>query len=268
MIRFTLDDLKPVLALYRRVFGPDAAEANRLRWEWQYRAQPLPPSRRPADVDSPRGPDRRRPVRHHARPLVGEGSGDPGSRGAWTSWSRPNASARAWAKCCSARGISMSGAALGLGLSESSYRLFQKMRWPNVGPVPVLVKPLTRRALRQPNWPMWVNRLVSAVTLPVVRVIARARPLRAEVGGGPAVRRRVHRPVGPARAEVRLRRAARRAVPQLEVLRSAARPLSARRAAPRHRTARLRRVPPPPRTARQGDAAGGLPGRSGRRTPA
>ena len=29
------------------------------------------------------------------------------------------------------------GASLGLGLSESSYRLFQKMRWPNVGPVPV-----------------------------------------------------------------------------------------------------------------------------------
>ena len=37
------------------------------------------------------------------------------------------------------------GASLGLGLSDSSYRLFQKLRWPDVGPVPCLVKPLTRR---------------------------------------------------------------------------------------------------------------------------
>jgi hypothetical protein len=72
------------------------------------------------------------------------------------------------------------GASLGLGLSDSSYRLFQKLRWPDVGPVPCLVKPLTRRALRRPNWPAPVNRLVSAVTLPFVRIVARSRPLRAE----------------------------------------------------------------------------------------
>ena len=68
-----------------------------------------------------------------------------------------------------------------LGLSDSSYRLFQKLRWPDVGPVPCLVKPLTRRALRRPNWPVFVNRLVSALTLPIVKIVARTRPLRAEV---------------------------------------------------------------------------------------
>jgi hypothetical protein len=73
------------------------------------------------------------------------------------------------------------GASLGLGLSDSSYRLFQKLRWPNVGPVPCLVKPLTRRALRRPNWPQPINRLVSAVMLPFIRIVARSRPLRAEV---------------------------------------------------------------------------------------
>jgi hypothetical protein len=72
-------------------------------------------------------------------------------------------------------------ASLGLGLSESSYRLFQKLRWPNVGPVPCLVKPLTRRAVRRPNWPMPLNRLVSALTSPVIQVIARSRPLRADI---------------------------------------------------------------------------------------
>ena len=46
------------------------------------------------------------------------------------------------------------GASLGLGLSPSSHRLFQKLRWPEVGPVPYLVKPLTRRAFRRGEWPM------------------------------------------------------------------------------------------------------------------
>ena len=73
------------------------------------------------------------------------------------------------------------GASLGLGLSASSHRLFQKLRWPEVGPVPYLVKPLTRRAFRRANWPMLVNRLVSAVTLPYVKYVARARPLGGEV---------------------------------------------------------------------------------------
>ena len=57
------------------------------------------------------------------------------------------------------------GASLGLGLSPSSHRLFKKMKWPEAGPVPCLIKPLTRRALRRPNWPMPVNRLVGALTL-------------------------------------------------------------------------------------------------------
>jgi hypothetical protein len=73
------------------------------------------------------------------------------------------------------------GGSLGLGQSDASFELLRKLRWPDVGPVPCLVKPLTRRALRRPTWPMPVNRLVSAVTLPFVRIIARARPLAAEV---------------------------------------------------------------------------------------
>ena len=38
------------------------------------------------------------------------------------------------------------GASLGLGLSESSHRLFQKLRWPDVGPVP-----LSRQAADAPR---------------------------------------------------------------------------------------------------------------------
>jgi hypothetical protein len=73
------------------------------------------------------------------------------------------------------------GASLGLGLSQASYRLFQKLRWPDVGPVPCLIKPLTRRAFRHPRWPVAINRIVSVLTLPIVLVASRTRPLRAEV---------------------------------------------------------------------------------------
>jgi hypothetical protein len=73
------------------------------------------------------------------------------------------------------------GASLGLGLSESSHQLFKKLRWPEAGPVPCLVKPLTRRAFKRPNWPEGVNRVVSVLTLPVIKIVARSRPLRAEI---------------------------------------------------------------------------------------
>jgi hypothetical protein len=55
------------------------------------------------------------------------------------------------------------------------------MRWPKAQPLPMLVKPLSRRAFRIPTWPVPINRLVSAITLPVVRIVARNEPLREEV---------------------------------------------------------------------------------------
>jgi len=73
------------------------------------------------------------------------------------------------------------GAALGLGLSDASSRLLKKIRFPDVPPVPGLVKPLTRRAVRLPQLPMPLNKLISLVSLPIVRVAARVRPLRADV---------------------------------------------------------------------------------------
>ena len=42
--RYRPEDRRQVEALYRRVFGPDAADANRLRWDWQYRRNPHVPS--------------------------------------------------------------------------------------------------------------------------------------------------------------------------------------------------------------------------------
>jgi hypothetical protein len=43
------------------------------------------------------------------------------------------------------------------------------------------VKPLTRRALRRPSWPVPINRFVSYITLPWIRLVSRPRPLEGEV---------------------------------------------------------------------------------------
>jgi len=178
--RYRPDDRRAIETLYRRVFGPDMANANRLRWDWQYRLNPNVPQAGPLiwvareggaivgqyacmpvrlgvnghDIDAAWGmdvmvaPERQR-----------QGLGDV----LFKTWDRNV------------------GASLGLGLSDPSYKLFQKLQWPDIGPVPCYVKPLTRRALRQPTWPVAVNRLVSYLTLPWVRLVSRLRPLEGEV---------------------------------------------------------------------------------------
>lgn len=178
--RYRPDDRRQVDALYRRVFGPDSARSNSLRWDWQYRLNPHAPPDGPLiwlaregtsivgqyatmpvrlsvsgqEIDAAWGmdvmvaPERQR-----------QGLGDVLFR----TWDRNV------------------GASLGLGLSPSSYRLFQKLNWPDPGPVPCFVKPLSRRALRQPTWPVALNRFVSYVTLPWVRLVSRSRPLEGEI---------------------------------------------------------------------------------------
>jgi GNAT superfamily N-acetyltransferase len=178
--RFRFEDLKAISALYRRVFGRDAAEASRLRWEWQYRRNPNNPPEGPQIWLAWEGPT-----------IVGQYASMPvqlAVRGQeiGASWGMdvmvaPERQRQGLGEILFKTWDQNVGASLGLGLSIASYRLFQKLRWPNVGPVPCFVKPLTRRALRRPNWPMPLNRLVSALTLPFVRIIARARPLRAQV---------------------------------------------------------------------------------------
>ena len=85
-----------------------------------------------------------------------------------------------------------------------------------LGPVPCFVKPLTRRALRRPGWPLGLNRLVSALDSPLVKVVARSRPLRAEAR---MVQRLDDRFTGSGigRGEVLAGGPAGRAVPELEI---------------------------------------------------
>jgi len=178
--RYRPEDRRAVDALYRRVFGNDAADASRLRWEWQYRRNPNNPGGEPEIW-----------IAREGRAIIGQYATMPVRldvkgrevRGSWGMdvMVAPERQRRGLGEVLFRTWDRNVGASLGLGLSDASYRLFQKLGWPDVGPVPCLVKPLTRRAFRHPRWPMPINRLISAVTWPFVVIIARARPLRAEV---------------------------------------------------------------------------------------
>src|SRR5262245_4913638 len=158
--RYRPDDRRQVEALYRRVFGPDASEANRLRWEWQYRRNPNMPAEGPLIW-----------LAREGNTVIGQYAAMPvrlsvNGREIDAAWGMdvmvaPERQRQGLGEVLFRNWDRAVGASLGLGLSDSSFRLFQKMQWPVVGPVPCLVKPLSRRALRRPSWPLPVNRFVS-----------------------------------------------------------------------------------------------------------
>jgi len=178
--RYRPEDRRAVDALYRRVFGHDAAEGSRLRWDWQYLRNPNNPRGEPEIWIAREGTVI---VGQYATMPVQLSLGGRAVRGSWGMdvMVAPERQRQGLGEVLFRTWDRNVGAALGLGLSESSYRLFNKLRWPDVGPMPCLVKPLTRRAFRMPNWPVPVNRLVSAVMLPIVKIVSRTRPLGAEV---------------------------------------------------------------------------------------
>jgi GNAT superfamily N-acetyltransferase len=178
--RYRPDDRRAVEALYRRVFGHDAAEGSRLRWEWQYRRNPNNPGGEPEIWIAREGTTI---VGQYATMPVRLAVANTEVKGSWGMdvMVAPERQRQGLGEVLFRTWDRNVGASLGLGLSDASYRLFQKLRWPDVGPVPCFVKPLSRRAFRHPRWPVAINRLVSALTFPIVLLVSRTRPLRAEV---------------------------------------------------------------------------------------
>ena len=177
--RFRPDDRRGVDTLYRRTHGADAAEANRLRWDWQHRRNPQNAGGQPNIWVVREGPT---VVGHYPTLPVRVSLKGLEVNGAWGKDAMvaperdrqhlDEALVRAWDR--------NSGAVLTLGASGESRELLDRLHWPPSRILPCLVKPLTRRAVRLPNWPTPINRLVSAITLPVIRIVSRSRPLRAE----------------------------------------------------------------------------------------
>jgi hypothetical protein len=178
--RYRTDDRRGVEQLYRRTFGTEAADRMRLRWDWA-RRNPANAAGDPPYLIVREGPTviaacPLMPVRVSIRGLEAEGawSGDPLVIAERQRQGLGESLLRAWDRD--------SGVGLGASLSEGTrFLLDNKLHWPKEVTVPCLVKPLSRRALRRPNWPVAINRLVSVLTLPVVKVVARARPLREQV---------------------------------------------------------------------------------------
>jgi GNAT superfamily N-acetyltransferase len=180
IVRFQLEDRKATDALYRRVFGHDAANASQFRWHWQYLQNPNNPPGGPQIWLAREGPTI---IGQYATMPVRLSLKGEDIQGSWGMdvMVAPERQRQGVGEVLFRTWDHNVGASLGLGLSPSSHRLFQKMKWPEVGPVPCLVKPLTRRALRRPSWPMPLNRLVGALTYPYIRAVARTRPLHAQI---------------------------------------------------------------------------------------
>lgn len=177
--RFRPDDRRGIDTLCRRTQGPDAVEAARLRWDWQHRRNPANPSGEPDVWVAREGPTivghyPALPVRVSIRGLDIDGvwGADPVVAPERDRQGLDEALIRA----CDRN----HGAVLALGVSDESQQTLAHLRWPPPHTVPSLVKPLTRRAFRLSHLPPVLNRLISLVTLPVVRVVSRTRPLRAE----------------------------------------------------------------------------------------
>jgi hypothetical protein len=177
--RFKPEDRRGVDTLYRRTHGADAAEANRFRWDWQHRRNPHNATGLPGIWVAREGPTvvghyQTLPVRLSLKGLEVDGAWGAGALIApeRDQQGLDEALVRAWDR--------NSGAVLVLGRPGESRQVLDRLHWPDSNVVPALVKPLTRRAFRLPHLPTTFNRLISAVTHPLVQIVSRTRPLRAE----------------------------------------------------------------------------------------
>ncbi len=177
--RYRSDDRRALEALYRRTLGVEAAERLKLTWQWERRQNPgVRGAEAPWVVREGTalvGSLASRPVRVS---LAGRDVG-----GAWlvdpiVAAERDRQGLHELLVRAAHRDHAVT---LATGVSDATRAVLDRMRAPKAVSLPLLVKPLSRRALRRPDWPQPVNRLVSAVTLPIVKVVARQRPLRESV---------------------------------------------------------------------------------------
>jgi GNAT superfamily N-acetyltransferase len=156
--RYQPRDRADIDAMYRLVFGNKRADASAQRWEWQYLRNPN--SREPQiwvarDNGTVVGQYATMPVRLK----VGDAEID-------ASWGMdvmvaPDRQRQGLGEQLFQVWDRHVGASLGMGLSTSSYRLFRKLKWPDMGSVPCLVKPLRPAAFVRHRWPAPINTLVS-----------------------------------------------------------------------------------------------------------
>jgi GNAT superfamily N-acetyltransferase len=135
------DDEEELFRLYQDVFGHDLTEGSRRRWRWQYLENPATP---------PSGPQIW--VARDDDALLGQYASMPvclwwGGREVSASWGMDvfvseKARGRGVGAQLFTNWSDHVEVALGLGLTPSSYGLFKKLRYDDVGPVPFFQKVL------------------------------------------------------------------------------------------------------------------------------
>ena len=166
------EDRAEVNALFRRVFGTERADASAARWDWQYR-------------QNPSAPDPHIWIARDEGSIVGQYATMPvrlwiNGREIEASWGMdvmvaPERQRKGLGEILFRTWDRHTGASLGMGLSTGSHQLFRKLQWPDVGPVPCLVKPIAPRAFTRANWPSAANSLVSLATRPLVAMLRSRR---------------------------------------------------------------------------------------------
>ena len=133
--RYRPEDQRGVEALYRRVFGADAAAASRLRWDWQYRRNPNNPNGTPLLWVVREGPTI---IGHYATMPVRLSLSGREVDAAWgtDAMVAPERQRRGLGEELFRAWDRSVGASMGLGLSESSSSLLKKLHWPDVTPIP------------------------------------------------------------------------------------------------------------------------------------
>jgi hypothetical protein len=171
-------DRRGLEQLYRRTYGHEAVDRLRFLWDWARRNPSAEGA--PAYLVVREGPTliAACPLTPVRVSVMGNEVGGAWSAGPLVVAERQRQGLggsllRAWDRAV--------GVAFGAGFSEATRQRLGELRWPKPVPLTCLVKPISRRALRRPTWPVAANRLVSALALPVVRFVARLRPLREEV---------------------------------------------------------------------------------------
>jgi GNAT superfamily N-acetyltransferase len=170
VVRRTREHDEEMFRLYEQVFGEAAARASKHRWSWQYERNPLARETGPVIWMARQGP---RLLGQMATMRVALWFGSREVQASWGNdyFVRKGAQGRGLGALLSNAWSDHEDVALALGLTPSSYPLFKKLGFVDVGPVPFYQKILDASAVARRR----LGGALGALAAPVLSAALRAR---------------------------------------------------------------------------------------------